>query len=97
MTDEEYNEFFKSISKESDEPLAKTHFTAEGEVTFKSILYVPKSSPHDMFSSYGKKMDSIKVSLRTESIIHTSNLDAILHFLKENYALHLIGAQILLV
>ena len=63
VTDDEYNEFYKSISKDSDLPLAKTHFTAEGEVTFKSILYVPKTSPHDMFSNYGKKLDAIKVSL----------------------------------
>lgn len=61
VTDDEYNEFYKSISKDSDLPLAKTHFTAEGEVTFKSILYVPKTSPHDMFSNYGKKLDAIKV------------------------------------
>ena len=68
VTDAEYNEFYKSISKESDEPLAKVHFVAEGEVTFKSILYIPKSSPHDMFSSYGKKVDSIKVGLMERNI-----------------------------
>ena len=61
VTDEEYNEFYKSVSKGSDEPMAKIHFTAEGEVTFKSILYVPKSSPFDTFSNYGKKVDHIKV------------------------------------
>jgi HSP90 family molecular chaperone len=41
--------------------MAKIHFTAEGEVTFKSILFVPKSSPNDMFQNYGKKMEGIKV------------------------------------
>lgn len=63
ITDEEYNEFYKTLSKDHDEPLAKVHFTAEGEVTFKSILYVPKASPHDMFQNYGKNIDHIKVSL----------------------------------
>merc|ERR1712142_556541 len=53
VTDEEYEEFYKAITKESDKPLAKTHFVAEGEVTFKSILFVPTSSPSDMFSDYG--------------------------------------------
>lgn len=61
MEDTEYDDFYKSISKTSDEPLAKIHFTAEGEVTFKSILFVPNASPHDMFQNYGKKMDGIKV------------------------------------
>lgn len=64
VSDDEYNEFYKSISKDSEQPLARTHFTAEGEVTFKSILYVPKASPHDMFSNYGKKLESIKVYSR---------------------------------
>lgn len=44
--------------------MTKIHFTAEGEVTFKSILYVPKHSPNDMFSNYGKKVDHIKLYVR---------------------------------
>ncbi|CAG5123143.1 unnamed protein product [Candidula unifasciata] len=64
VTDEEYNAFYKSISKESSEPLAKIHFTAEGEVTFKSILFVPQTAPHDTFSNYGKKVDHIKMYVR---------------------------------
>jgi len=58
VTDEEYNDFYKTISKGSDEPMAKTHFT------FKSILYVPKSAPYDTFSNYGKKVDHIKMYVR---------------------------------
>lgn len=64
ITDDEYDEFYKSFSKDSDNPIAKTHFTAEGEVTFKSVLFVPKSSPSDMFQNYGKKMDFIKMYVR---------------------------------
>ena len=64
MTDEEYNEFYKSFSKDSDEPMAKSHFTAEGEVTFKSILFVPKTAPLDMFQNYGKRVDHIKMYVR---------------------------------
>lgn len=64
VEDEEYNDFYKSVSKTSDEPLAKIHFTAEGEVTFKSILFVPKSSPNDMFQNYGKKVEGIKMYVR---------------------------------
>ncbi|KAH9507963.1 hypothetical protein Btru_052468 [Bulinus truncatus] len=64
VTDEEYNAFYKSISKESSEPMARIHFTAEGEVTFKSILFVPSSAPYDTFSNYGKKVDHIKMYVR---------------------------------
>lgn len=48
--------------QDSDDPLAHIHFTAEGEVTFKSILFVPKSAPRGLFDEYGsKKNDFIKV------------------------------------
>lgn len=40
-----------------------THFSAEGEVSFKAILFVPKSAERDMFNDYGqKKGDNIKVT-----------------------------------
>ncbi|VDK79179.1 unnamed protein product [Litomosoides sigmodontis] len=61
---EEYNEFYKSITKDHENPLAHVHFTAEGEVTFKSILYVPRHSPFDMFQNYGKGTDNIKLYVR---------------------------------
>lgn len=64
ISDDEYNDFYKSFSKDSDTPMAKAHFTAEGEVTFKSILFIPKKSPTDMFSNYGKKIDFIKMYVR---------------------------------
>jgi heat shock protein 90kDa beta len=63
VTDEEYNNFYKAFTKESDEPLAKIHFVAEGEVTFKSILYVPKHAPSDMFRSEGSR-DNVKLYVR---------------------------------
>ncbi|CAG9532525.1 unnamed protein product [Cercopithifilaria johnstoni] len=61
---EEYNEFYKSITKDHENPLAYVHFTAEGEVTFKSILYIPRHSPFDMFQNYGKGTDNIKLYVR---------------------------------
>lgn len=44
MEDEDYNSFYKAFSKDYQDPLSRTHFTAEGEVTFKAILFVPKVS-----------------------------------------------------
>lgn len=50
------------LQQDSDDPLAHIHFTAEGEVTFKSILFVPTSAPRGLFDEYGsKKNDYIKV------------------------------------
>lgn len=51
-----------AFSQEHDDPMAYIHFTAEGEVTFKSILFVPNSAPRGLFDEYGsKKSDFIKV------------------------------------
>lgn len=53
------------LQQDSDDPLAHIHFTAEGEVTFKSILFVPTSAPRGLFDEYGsKKNDFIKVRPR---------------------------------
>lgn len=64
VTDEEYNEFYKSLTKDSSEPLMHTHFIAEGEVTFKSLLYIPKIQPSESFNRYGTKSDNIKLFVR---------------------------------
>lgn len=41
VSTEDYNEFYKKTFNEYLEPLASSHFTTEGEVEFRSILYVP--------------------------------------------------------
>lgn len=64
ISDDEYNEFYKSITKDSSDPLAKTHFIAEGEVTFKSLLFIPSVQPSESFNRYGTKVDHIKLYVR---------------------------------
>ncbi|XP_028810121.1 endoplasmin [Denticeps clupeoides] len=65
VEDDEYKAFYKTFSRDSDEPLSHIHFTAEGEVTFKSILFVPASAPRGLFDEYGsKKNDFIKLFVR---------------------------------
>jgi len=71
VTDQEYREFYKAFSKDSQEPLVYTHFVAEGEVTFKSLLYVPKAAPTDIFQNYNKKQDTIKMYVRRVFISDT--------------------------
>lgn len=64
VEDSEYQEFYKSLTKDNTEPLAYTHFVAEGEVTFKSLLFVPKVQPSESFNKYGTKSDNIKLYVR---------------------------------
>merc|ERR1711881_159352 len=46
------------------EPLAYTHFNAEGEIEFKSILYLPKKAPFDMMDNYWTKKSEVKLYVR---------------------------------
>ena len=64
ITEEEYNNFYKTISKDPEDPLAYTHFRAEGEIEFKSILYVPASAPFDLFENYYGKSSALKLYVR---------------------------------
>merc|ERR1711979_109891 len=64
VTEEEYTEFYKSISKDYLDPLAYTHFNAEGEIEFKSILYLPKKAPFDMMDNYWSKKSEVKLFVR---------------------------------
>uniref|UniRef100_A0A224XK78 Heat shock protein 83 n=1 Tax=Panstrongylus lignarius TaxID=156445 RepID=A0A224XK78_9HEMI len=61
---EEYNEFYKSLTKDKSPPLAHVHFVAEGEVSFKSLLFVPEAQPSDSFNRYGTISDNIKLYVR---------------------------------
>lgn len=65
IEEEDYEQFYNAIAKDSTTPMTKTHFSAEGEVSFKAILFVPKSAERDMFNDYGqKKTDNIKMYVR---------------------------------
>ena len=55
IKDEEYTAFYKSITKDSKEPLKWVHFKAEGEIEFKSILYIPSEATYGEFEKYYEK------------------------------------------
>merc|ERR1712125_135903 len=64
VTEEEYTEFYKGISKDYLDPLAYTRFNAEGEIEFKSILFLPKRAPFDMMDNYWTKKSEVKLFVR---------------------------------
>lgn len=65
IEESEYEKFYQAIAKDGTTPMTHTHFSAEGEVSFKAILFVPKAAERDMFNDYGqKKGDNIKMYVR---------------------------------
>lgn len=85
VEEDEYKAFYKTFSKDNDDPMAHIHFTAEGEVTFKSILFVPTSAPRGLFDEYGsKKNDYIKLFVRRVFITDDFNdmMPKYLNFIK---------------
>lgn len=51
VTEEEYNKFYKSLTKDYDDPMYYTHFSAEGEVEFSALLFVPGRAPYNVFDT----------------------------------------------
>jgi heat shock protein beta len=64
ITEQEYFDFYKTITKDHEYPLGYTHFSAEGEIEFKSILFVPGHAPYDLFENYYGKSSALKLYVR---------------------------------
>ena len=60
VTKEQYTEFYKSTFKAFDEPLTLSHFSLEGQVEFKALLFIPSQLPWEltanMFDENSKNM-----------------------------------------
>eukprot|EP00917_Polyrhabdina_sp_WS-2016_P006042 GHVP01013412.1.p1 GENE.GHVP01013412.1~~GHVP01013412.1.p1 ORF type:complete len:751 (+),score=152.11 GHVP01013412.1:26-2278(+) len=69
VEDDEYKSFYKVVSKDHQEPLSWVHFQAEGEIEFKSILYVPRSG-RNFF--HGADKEGMKLFVRRVLVSESS-------------------------
>lgn len=64
ISEREYNDFYKTITKATEDPLTHTHFSAEGEIEFKALLYVPRTAPYNLFENYEGVSSALKLYVR---------------------------------
>ena len=72
---EEYNEFYKHVSHDYTDPLKTIHYSAEGKIEFKALLYLPSRAPFDMFQQEGTRHG---IHLYVKRIFIMDNCEALL-------------------
>lgn len=62
--DDDYIDFYKSISKQSNPPMNWAHFNTEGEIVFTAIIYIPNRIPYDFYNTYNTRKNELKLYVR---------------------------------